>query len=134
MVTLAFIPLSILLQFSSYLFTFLNITDPDLNQKATWAIRLQLMGTFLGIHLDILKQSVNSMGCATLMVHTLVLSLLLHPVWNYIFIWYLQFGIIGAAIANCCSSIVNVVILEVLIQRNKRIKAAFVFNFLNKDH
>ena len=74
-----------------------------------------MLALFISVQFDITRQAVNSMGQAKLVVLTLLVTLVIHPFWSYLYIEYFQLGIRGAAIANISSFTLNLAVLHVLI-------------------
>ena len=89
-VTLSYVPLALLISlFASKLLASLGLEHPSINTQASWTLRIFLGGLFLTLQYDITRLSLNAMGKSYLIVITLIISLILHPCWAYLYISHL---------------------------------------------
>eukprot|EP00347_Sterkiella_histriomuscorum_P009123 403342431 len=123
-VTLAYLPIAVILMFSNKFFELVNI-DEITNHEATLYVRYSLISIFFHIHFDISRQACNSFGQAKQIMITFLFTIVFHPVWNYIFIKVLDQRMAGAAMANICSFLLNLIVIHILISCQKSMKEAF---------
>ena len=57
--------------------------------------------------LDVQRKFLTQVDKTSLSLKVLIPGLLLHVLWNYIFVWYLDLGIMGTAIAMFITDFTN---------------------------
>ena len=117
-VTLAFLPVALLLFFSEKYFLMCGL-DNETASEAVLYVRLSLIYMYIHINFDISRIAVNSFGQSKQIMITFIVTIVFHPLWNYLFIEYLNMKLYGAALAVIPTYSLNLLVLHLLILQHK---------------
>lgn len=87
-----------------------------------------LPSTFLYSQVDITRQALNAFGMAKQVVLAFSISLITHPLQNYLFVYHWEMKLTGIAISNGLTNSFNLLLLTQLIKRSSVKDAFFMIN------
>jgi len=81
--------------------------------------------------LDVQRKFLTQVDKTSLSLKVLIPGLLLHVLWNYIFVWYLDLGIMGTAIAMFITDFTNFIGLYIATSLQKDLKDALSVSIMD---
>ena len=130
--TAIFIPQSILLYFATDILV--AIGQPQ--EAAIFAgnyIRVIIPGIWAYCQTELLRRFLSSQGEFQLMFKIQLITTVLHALWVYLFVFWVDIGMDGIAVATCITYILNFVIGTVYITLNKSVVKEGSWHWINRD-
>jgi len=74
---------------------------------------------------DANRQYLNAMNRASVVMYTMIITSIMHLVWCYLFVFYIDLDVVGVAVATLITLVLNFMITSVYARRDKFLKKSF---------
>ncbi|CDW74754.1 na+-driven multidrug efflux pump [Stylonychia lemnae] len=123
-ITLAFIPVAIIMLNAKYFFEITGVQRKT-SEQAQLYIWYMLPGLFLTVQFDLLRVFVNSFGKTYISMYVQIIACCLHYLWSYLFINHFGMKLQGTAYSNTLTQLTSIILIVIFINFEKDLKAAF---------
>lgn len=107
--------------------------EPVAAKAAENYILMLLPGMFAMTQFETIRRYLQSMGIFDLTMYIQVATTCLHFVWCYLFIYYFNLGVTGAALAACITYWTNLIVVSLILTYGKEIVPNQAWHLPNVD-
>ena len=101
--------------------------DPQASKYAgTYSFYL-IPAMFFHSQFDATRQYLNSINKATMVMYTMIVTSSLHFVWGYMFVFYLEWEVLGVSLATILSYFLNFAFITLYCMKDQEVRKTFFF-------